>query len=194
MATAMDSRDTTGVAATNDRAPEATRARERKANAALELRIKYRASWDDVAETIGYPTPRAAMVAVERALERELSEAGSRLALRHMAGKKLDLLLDSVWDQAVDTEDPAQMVALGRARELIADWRKVYGVDAPTELVIHSPSESEIEAFVGKVAKHMTPQLDQDDIFNADYDDDYDIVQGEIVKEAPELEAGQAET
>ncbi|HEY5419145.1 MAG TPA: hypothetical protein VIL10_00285, partial [Marmoricola sp.] len=62
---AQDSSDPTGVVDTSGHgSKEITRARQRKSNAALSLAMAG-ANWKDIARTCGYPTPRAAKVAVE---------------------------------------------------------------------------------------------------------------------------------
>lgn len=173
---AQDSSDPTGVVSDNPRDKEVIRARDRKANAAIEMKLAG-ANWDDIAEVLGYPTGRAALVATERALEKELREA-SKDSLRLLTQKRLDRLLRAVWAKAIDPASPEQMVAVTKARELIADHRKLFGLDAPTEISVHSPSESEIEQWVASVTRSNAPELEEADIF-----DDYDIVEGEVVEE-----------
>jgi hypothetical protein len=171
---AQDSSHPTGVADDGEERgeqpdKETVRARDRKANAALQLRIAG-ASWQEVAEVIGFPTPRAALVATERALEKELREE-SKDAMRQMVGKRLDRLLRGVWKKAIDEESPEQLPAVGKARELIADFRKLHGLDAPTEINVHSPVQGEIEAWVAGVVAQTTPQLEEADIFEVDYEE-----------------------
>lgn len=160
---AQDSTDPTGVVSDNPRDKEVIRARDRKANAAIQLRLEG-CDWDEIAEAIGYPTGRAALVATERALEKEL-RTESKDAMRKMADRRLTRLLQSVWKKAIDEESPEQMVAITKARELIADHRRLFGLDAPAEISLHSPSEGEIAAWVAEVAKVKMPELEEGDIF-----------------------------
>lgn len=177
----QDSTDPTGVRVPERKAggppPEAVRARERKANAALQMKMAG-ADWADIAEVLGYPTARQALVAVERALEVGLKTEQSQAMMRSMAGKRLERLLRSCWPKAIDPENPEHLVALTKAREIIDRHAKLYGLDAPTEVVVHSPSMRELEQWVAKVSASQLPQVEEFDIFEgeviSDTDDDPD--------------------
>src|SRR6476659_8539786 len=116
---AQDSSDPTGVAVVEGKADKATtRARERKANAALRLVL------DDVplrkvAKSLGYPTERAVLVAVERALENSLLSM-DREHLRALYSAKLDRLVRAIDKKAMDAESPEQLAAVGKVREIYA--------------------------------------------------------------------------
>jgi hypothetical protein len=166
MAQAQDSSDPTGVSAVKrhgDPGNAAGRARTRKANAALQMRYAG-ATWAEIATGLGYPTPRAAMVATEKALERELANADDREKMRKLAGARLERLIRAVWPKAIDPDSPDQMVAVGKAREVIADHRKLFGLDAPTEVIVHNPSQAELEAWVARIVSVQQPQVVEYDI------------------------------
>lgn len=156
--------------------PNVTRSRDRKANAALQLRVEGE-DWDEIAEVIGYPTGRAAQVATERALESELREESSQKIMRSMAGKRLEKLLKGVWDKATNGDDPEHLAAVDRARLIIDRHAKLYGLDAPTQVVVSSPSENQLEAWVAEATRHRTPQMTEASIF------DDDVVDAEVVDE-----------
>lgn len=145
-----------------------TRARNRKTNAALQMRLAG-ATWNEIALTLGYPTARTALVAVERALERELRTTGDRDALRRLASARLERLLRAVWPKAIDGDHPDQMTAVNRAKELVGQWSKLHGLDAPTEVVVHNPTQAEIDAWVLSVLAHSQPAVVE-----------YDIIEGQI--------------
>lgn len=176
----QDSSDPTGVRAParNHESPgnAAGRARARKTNAALQMRYAG-ATWNEIATALGYPTPRTAMIATEKALERELANADDREKMRKLAGARLERLIRAVWPKAIDPDSPDQMIAVGKAREVIADHRKLFGLDAPTEVVVHNPSQTELEAWVARVVAFQTPTVEE-----------YDIITGEI--EPPDVQAG----
>lgn len=169
----QDSTHPTGVAAdeTSEGSGKVLRARERKANAALQLRLAG-ATWDEVAEVIGYPTAREALVATERALERELRTEESQKMMRGLAGKRLERLLRSVWTKAIDEKNPEHLNAVTKARELIAQHTKLFGLDAPTEVTLHTPAAQELEQWVAEVTKVNRPELEEADIFDAEILDD----------------------
>lgn len=168
----QDSSDPTGVSG-----PEQggiVRARERKANAALQLKTAG-ASWYEIAETLGYPTARAALVAVEKALERELSSDESRSQMRDMAGRRLERLLRSSWSKATDPKHPEHLQAIARSRDIIDRHIKLYGLDAPSEVVVHSPSMTELEGWVARVVQADAPVLEEGNIFDIEYEEDSDV-------------------
>jgi hypothetical protein len=167
---AQDSSDPTGIRAPartkDDPNGTAGRARNRKGNAALALAVGGM-GWDDIAASLGYPTGRTAKVAVERALERQLANTEDRAKMRRMAAVRLDRLLRSVWPKAINPEHPEHLAAVGKARDVLTDHRKLFGLDAPTEVTVHNPDAAEIEAFVARLVTPM-PVVE------------YDIIAGEV--------------
>jgi hypothetical protein len=158
---------------------ELLQARNRKADAALSMAIAG-ANWSEIAQALGYPTPRMARVATEKALERDLHSESSQVAMRELAGAKLDRLLRSVWKRAINEEDPDQVSYVREARSLVADWRKLFGTDAPSEVVVTSPSMVELEKWVAGMVASQVPQLEEGDIF--------DVVEGEVVSDTDDEE------
>lgn len=173
MAVIQDPKHPTGVSTEpkNEGKEVVIRARERKANAALELLTE---GMDpvDIAEILGYPDGRAVMTQVELALERQVMDNPNREAMRQLASKRLDSLLRSVWKKAHDPEHPEHLPAHKRASDVIAQWTRLHGVEAPSEVVVHSPSEGEISAWVAQVTKGKVPQVEELDIFDADLVDE----------------------
>lgn len=146
------------------------RARRRKANSALEMKLA-NATWGQIAEVLGYPTARTAKIAVERALEENL-QSEDRDILRSLASARLERLIRAVWHKAVDPENPEQMVAIAKVREVIADHRKLMGLDAPTEVVIHQPTRVELEEWVARVVQTANPPVEEDDIIDVEWDEE----------------------
>lgn len=144
-----------------------SRARQRKANAVLVLRMAG-ASWEEVCVSLGYPTPRTAQVAFEKALEKQLANNLDREKMRGLADARLERLLRSVWPKAIDPDHPDHLIAFTKAREVIADHRKLFGLDAPTEVVVHSPTRDELEAWVARVAGLTAPQVEELDILDVE--------------------------
>lgn len=166
MVIAQDSRDPTGIVGSKkagEAGNEMTRARNRKANAAINLKLAG-ATWGEIAEVLGFPTARAALVATERALEKELRSQGDRDAMRRLAGQRLERLLRGVWGKATDEDHPEQLIAATKAREIIGQHSKLFGLDAPAEVIIHSPTTREIEDWVLRVVSVQTPPVDEFDI------------------------------
>lgn len=167
----QDSSDPTGVSAPEgNRDKEVIRARDRKANAALQMKMAG-ATWDEIAEVIGYPTARLALVATERALEKELKTGEGQAYMRGLAGKRLERILRGVWTKAINPDHPEHLAAVTKARELIAQHSKLYGLDAPTEMVVHSPAQQELEKWVAEAVSHTVPQLEEANIFDVEWED-----------------------
>lgn len=160
---------------------QVVRARDRKAAAAIEMSVEGY-TWSEVAEVLGYPTARHALLATERWLEQNLQDRESRDHLRRMASDRLQRLTRSVWGKATDPEHPEHLMAVGKARDLLTDFVKLHGAAAPTEVTVHSPSEAEIDALVGKVVATQVPQLEEDDIFSDD-GEETDVVDADLVEE-----------
>jgi hypothetical protein len=164
----QNSSDPDGVSG-SPRDKSVIRARSRKAAAALNLSLSG-ATWDEIAEVLGYPTARTARVAVERALERQLKNPDDRAQMRRKVDAQLNRLLRAAWSDAIDPKSPDQMVAIGKCRDILADHRKLWGLDAPAEVVVHNPTDHEIQAWVLQiVAGPPVPE--------------YDIIDGEILGE-----------
>lgn len=143
------------------------RQRNRKADAALSMSLSG-ATWGEIAEALGFPTPRMARTAVEKALVRQLERDDDREKMRAMAGARLERLLRGVWTKAIDPNSPEQMMAVGKSRELIADHSKLFGLNAPTELMVHSPSQSELEDWVLRMTATLVPEVVEPDIFEGE--------------------------
>jgi hypothetical protein len=160
----------TGVSETprNNTMPssKAPAARQRKADTALSLRLAG-ASWAEIAQVCGYPTPRAALVATERSLVKRLDDA-DRGQMRQLAGARLERLLRGIWAKATDTSDPDQLAAVARCREIIDRHARLFGLDAPTEIVVHNPTKTELETWVMQVVAAGAPEVEEEDIFDAD--------------------------
>jgi hypothetical protein len=177
----QDSDDPTGVrgktsGGTGATGNQVSRARSRKANAAIQLRLAG-ATWEEIALSLGYPTPRQALIATERALEKQLATDADRDKMRKLANARLERLLRSVWPKAIDPEHPDHLIALTKARELIGQHSKLFGLDAPTEVVVHNPTATELESWAARVIEVLNPVVAE-----------YDILDGEVV-DPPAIEA-----
>lgn len=146
------------------------RARERKGIAAMELYIRTR-SWERAAEGAGYPTPRAARVAAEKALEKEFKEnSRSQEFMRKYAAKHLDILMGSLAVKTSDPNHPEHLAAIKTARELLSTQAKLLGLDAPTKLSLVDPTQEQIESFLNeKIGPRTTDE--EADIFDAEFEE-----------------------
>jgi len=99
--------------------------------------------------------------------------------MRGLAGMRMERLLRAVWPKAMDPNNPEQLAAVGKARDLIDRHAKLFGLDMPTEIVVHTPSQSELEDWVLRMTSAMVPSIDEQDIFDEEILDDDDVKQVE---------------
>lgn len=173
MAHSQDPTDPTGISVPEgDSEQAAVRPRERKANAALELRLAgYQ--WDEVANIVGYPDAQRAQVAFETALEKQLNnDPQMRSRLREYTGRRLERLLRAVWSKAIDPDSAEQMVAHQRALAVIDRHARLFGLDAPSEVVVHTPSNDALQNWAAKVHAATQQYADEADIFDVEVVED----------------------
>lgn len=168
----QDSEDPTGIVDHTPRGnSDVHRARERKAHAALQLSLSG-ATWDEIAEHLGFPDARRARVAAELALEDGLFTDSSQERMRALASKRLERLIRAVWGKAINTESPEQLAAAREARAIIMDHAKMNGFIAPQQVTITNPSATELESWVAKAIAAKTPELEEADIFEVEVIED----------------------
>lgn len=191
MATRQDPTDPTGVAVDPDTRGEARlRPRERKANAALALRLEGY-SWEEIAEVVGYPGAREAQVAFESAFEAHVdNDPQMKSKMRDLAGRRLDRLLRAVWKQAVNEPipvigddgepvvdsdgnallttifDDVQVQYHKQALAVIGQHSTLYGLSAPTEIKIDTPTDAALANWVASVIAQGNGYEEEQDIFS----------------------------
>lgn len=147
----------------------------RKAISALSLRLAG-ATLEEVCQVVGFASHKEAANAIDRALRDELkSDPKNRDRLRDIANKRLERLLRSTWGKATNPKDPEHLAAVGKAKDLIDRHIKLYGLDAPTEMVVHNPDASELEAWVMQAIQQGQPMQE-----------DYNVLDAEIVSDSDE--------
>lgn len=131
----------------------------RQGAAATALRLAG-ASYDEIAETLSLPSANYAREIVIEQLATRLTDA-DRSTLRAEEDARLARLLRSVWAKANNPDHPEHLLA-GRFALSVVDRRiKLYGLDAPTEVVVHQPTMSEIDAWVARVIEVQTAEARQ---------------------------------
>ena len=118
--------------------------------AAVALRLAG-AGFAEIAEVLELADDGQARLAVERGLAAERVDEGDRERLRLEEERRLMGLLKPLWGKAVDPEHPEQVVASRAALSVIDRHAKLMGLDAPTEVVVHNPTMSEIDRWVAEV-------------------------------------------
>lgn len=166
----QDSSHETGVVPTTGNNKELTRARDRKASAALAMKMGG-AEWHEICDALGYPTERAALVAVEVSLGKKLNEF-DRTHLRALAAGRLESLVRSTWVKAHSPKDPEHLPAVKATRENIESYVRLLGLAAPQEILITNPTQEHLDRWVAQVVSSNLPQVAEADIVEGDVIDD----------------------
>lgn len=146
-----------------------------KARSALLLHYKG-LTIDEIVAVVGFASIEEASKAIDKAVAAELrSDPKAKDRMRHIANRKLDQLLRSVSGKAADPKHPEHLAAVDKAVKIIDRHIRLFGLDAPSEMIVHNPDAGEIEAWVVGVLNHGNPDLKDIDIF------DRDVVEGEVV-------------
>lgn len=105
---------------------------------------------DEIASVLSLPDgPNSVEKLIERALRKEMMRnTSTREYARALVKKKLDGLYGSVASKAFNPNHPEHLAAVGKARELLAQEAKLLGLDAATELTVHTPDTAELAKFV----------------------------------------------
>jgi hypothetical protein len=125
------------------------------------------ASYSDIADTLGLASPRAALAVITDHLAVEVPTE-DKDAMRREITASLDALLAAVWPKATDVTHIDQLPAIGRAVSLLDRKIRLHGLDAPTEVVVHTPTQSEIEAWISAQVRHTMPALQEPDIVDVE--------------------------
>lgn len=134
----------------------------RLGTAATHLRL-VGASWSDIAETLGLSGPEEALSLVTRELARNVTEA-DRDVLREEESQRLLKVLEPVMHRALDTSDPEHLAAVRTAVAVIDRRIRLMGLDAPTQIAIHTPTARELEAWVTRMAAIEVPAIEEADV------------------------------
>lgn len=167
-----------------------------KARSALHLYYN-NATLDEIVQVVGFASVAEASRAIDTAVKAELrGDTKAKDKMRHIANRKLDQLLRSVSAKAANPKHPEHLNAVSKALAIIDRHIKLYGLDAPAEMVVHNPDAGEIEAWVTSVLAKSNPVAEEFDIFDAEVvDDDEDVddgVSGEDTGEGNEGDSPRA--
>lgn len=137
-----------------------------RANAAVSLRVAG-ATYGEIAETLGYANASAARDAVETSLAAKTSES-DRESIRRTEGARLDRLLRGVWRKATDDTHPEHLAAVGKALAIIDRHARLFGADAPQEVVHYMPTQEQIDTWVEQIAAEHLPQVVEAEVVEVD--------------------------
>lgn len=156
-----------------------TKDRTARQNAAVAMRIAG-ANYSEIARTLDYVSPTQARQAVERALAATVGHE-SRDQLRFIEARRLERLLRSVWPKATeetivengkDVPNPDHLPYVRTALAIIDRHARLYGLDAPQEMIVYNPAGAEIEAWVAKMARQVHGEMPEE----------FDIIEGQTIE------------
>ena len=140
-----------------------------RAEAAVAMRIAG-AAYSEIARTLDFTSAHQARMSVEATLA-ATAGGNDREQLRFVEARRLERLLRSLWRKALDENHDEHLAAIRTALAVIDRHARLYGLDAPAEMVVYSPSREEIDRFVAVAAASLTAKLP----------DEADIIDGQVV-------------
>lgn len=152
------------------------RDRSHRQEAAVAMRIAG-AHYSEIARALEYPNASQARTAVERALATSVGVEGKE-QLRFIEARRLERLLRSLWAKATDDKDESHLAYARTALAVIDRHARLYGLDAPQEMVVYTPAASEIEAWVAKMARQVHGEMPEE----------YDIITGYVAEQVGDTE------
>lgn len=146
--------------------------RKTRVEAAIGLKVAG-ANYSEIAEVLEYSSVDQARSAVERGLAATASE-DDRKVQREIASRRLERLLRAIWKKATDEDNPEQLSAARTALALVDRHIRLWGADAPSEMIVYSPTAGEMEAWIAKMARQVRAGLPEE----------VDIIEGEVLGDA----------
>ena len=128
-----------------------------KASAAVALRLAG-ADFPTIAEELGYANSTMARKAYERVLAASGMDMNDIAHARTLTVQRLERLLLAVWDIATDPKNDNQMVAQTRALAIIDRIARLMGLDAPQQVVVHTPEMTQVERWVRAMAENVSTE------------------------------------
>lgn len=130
----------------------------RQGSAAVALRLAG-ASFAEVADALGLASAAVARTMVETELANRSHDPAAREVLRTEASARLERLLRSVWQKATNPEHIEHLPAVKAAQSIVDRLIRLHGLDAPSEVVVHSPTTAEIDAWVARMMGSQVEEM-----------------------------------
>ncbi len=124
--------------------------RLKSGRAATALRLAG-ASFSEIADTLGLDNTEQAIQLVHTDLASRPDDVDDRASLRREEAARLERLMRSVWGKATNPADPEHIPAARVALAVVDRHARLLGLDSPTEVVIYTPTTSEIDQWVASI-------------------------------------------
>jgi hypothetical protein len=131
--------------------------RPSRAEAAIALKVSG-ATYHQIARTLEYANAAQARTAVEMALAATVTEA-DRTQQREIAARRIERLMLSLWGKATDEKNEEHLSAVRTALALTDRHIRLFGLDAPQQMVVYTPAGEEIAEWVAGMAEQVRGEL-----------------------------------
>lgn len=137
---------------------------------AVALRI-WGATYSEIAQKCEYTSATNARLAVERALAATVGDE-DREQRRHIEARRLERLLRAVMPKATDENDPEQISYVRASLAIIDRHARLYGLDAPQEVVLYNPTQMEMENWIA----------DKTALLQQDLPEEANVIEGQVIE------------
>lgn len=127
--------------------------------AGLALRLAG-ASYAEIADTLALADAAEARDLVCNELAARDVDADERIALRAEEAARIERLLRGVWAKATNPHDPEHLPAARVALSMVDRHARLLGLDMPTEVVVYTPTTTEIETWVAEMVSKSSSVID----------------------------------
>lgn len=108
------------------------------------------ASYPDIAEQMQVPVVKVRLM-IEKALADTVDDTEDRSVQRTKASLQLDRYLRSIAVKALDSTSPDQPLYLRLALQITDRKIRLHGLDAPTTMLVATPSDTEMREWVAAI-------------------------------------------
>lgn len=130
--------------------PRKNVAKANPGRAGLALRLAG-ASYTEIADTLALASAAEARDLVCNELAAQDCDPEQRVALRAEEAARIERLLRGVWRKATTESDPEHLPAARVALAMVDRHARLLGLDMPTEVVVYTPTTTEIETWVAEM-------------------------------------------
>lgn len=121
-----------------------------RAAAAVNLLISG-ANYTDIAKVMLYKSVDEAKRAIWQAIGSIEMDEGRRGRERELMARRLNTMINSGWKRANNPNDPDHLAYQRLMLAIMDRQAKLYGLDAPSESIVYTPSQAEINEHVARV-------------------------------------------
>lgn len=132
------------------------------------------ASFEEIAEVLGFHSARHAELAVQRSLADSL-DSWDKAQLKKLLVGRYDTLFREGLRRSRTRGYFAREAAANTALKSLNEMVKMLGLATPTEHVVHGPAAAEIRVFVNKIVDQAVATLPEE----------HDVIEGHVVHELP---------